>query len=219
MAEIRLITKEDIPNLKYRNMDWDVEVKGVPYQVIKVDGFVHCIGGHLDWGEGNDFWAFPLHDSMTIDTLVEFNGEPGPAWGIEYSPTNYIKTKWGETEIRQGRKLIITRNGKPFYDGMVTFHQAIAYIKDGILDEHPLELNRRYFDERCIFRKIWYRSEPAVITSYINGQACIMIKPDPEYGLKEFSTPREFEGELHLDEDRTELKVSIFDEHVWWFRS
>lgn len=216
MSEIRLITKEDFPDLKYGKLDWDVEVKGIPYQVIKVEGFAHCLGGHLDWGDGNNFWAYPLNTEMSYETLVEFNGEPGPTWGIEYSSTNYVKSKWGETEVRRGRKLVITRNGKPFYDGLMTFHQAIAYVKDGLLEEHPLGLDERNFDQKCIGRKVWWRSQPAVITDYINGQACVILKPD---GIDKFEIPKEFENsDLPYDEEQEEIKTTIFDDHIWWFR-
>ena len=217
MAEIRLITKEDIPDLKFRKLDWDVVVYGRPFQVINVEGFVHTIGGHLDHGDGNCFWAYPLNEEMTIDNLMEFDGEPGAAWGLEYTPTNYCKTKWGESEIRRGRKLVITRNGEPFYDGFITFHQAIAYVKDGLLDDHPLDLNERDFDKKCIGRKVWWRSEPAVITRYIKGQACVILKPD---GIDHFTVPAEFAKEdtgCYLDEDK-EVKTNIFDKHIWWFR-
>ena len=217
MAEIKLITKEDIPNLKYHKLNWDVIVGKTPYQVIRVPGFAHCIGGHLDHGDGNDLSAYPLGEEMTIDNLLEFDGEPGATWGMEYSPTNYCKFKWGEAEIRRGRKLIITRNGEPFYDGLMTFHQAIAYVKDGLLDEHPLDLNERDFDKKCIGRKVWWRSEPAVITRYIKGQACVILKPD---GIEKFTVPAEFAKEdtgCYLDEDK-EVKTNIFDKHIWWFR-
>ena len=216
MSEIRLITAKDFPTLKYNKLDWDVEVKGIPYQIIRVEGFIHTIGGHLDWGDGNNFWAYPLNEEMMFENLIEFNGQPGPTWGIEYSPTNYIKSKWGETEILLGRKLIITRNGKPFDDGFMTFHQAIAYIKDGLLNEHPLNLNERDFDKKCIGRKVWWRSQPAIIKDYINGQAAVILTPE---GIDAFPIPKEFENDSCLfHEEKSEIKTSIFDKHIWWFR-
>ena len=60
MIEFRSITEEDIPNLEYQKLDWDVDIKGIPYQIIKVPGFVHTIGGHLDHGDGNCLWAYPF---------------------------------------------------------------------------------------------------------------------------------------------------------------
>ena len=78
----------------------------------------------------------------------------GAAWGIEYTPVNGIKSKWGETEIYSSRKLLLTRNGEPFYNELMTFHQAIAYVQDGLLDEHPLGLNSRDYDKKAIGRKV-----------------------------------------------------------------
>lgn len=214
MSDIRLIEKDDIASIKYHKLDWDVVVKGVPYQIIRVEGFVHTIGGRLDYGDGNNFWAYPLNETLNYENLIEFNGCPGARWGIEFSPVHYIKTKWDETEILQGRKLIITRNDLPFYDGFITFNEAIAYIKDGILDEHPLRLNERDFDKKCIGRKVWWRSEPGIITRYIDKQACVIIEPD---GIDTFTVPAEFaeEKDYYCDGD---VKTSIFDNHIWWFR-
>lgn len=214
MAEINLITKEDFPNLKYRKIDWDVVgPNNAPYQVIKVKGHAHCIGGHLDYGDGNEFWCYPLNEEMSFDNLIEFNGHPGACWGFEYRPTHYWRNKWGESSIESGRHLVITRNGEKFYDGIMTIHECIAYVLDHKLDEHPLELNERGFNKNCIDRKIWYRSEPAVIESYVNGQACVIIAPD---GIERFTTPPEF-GDDEYYEDRN-IKESIFSNHIWWFR-
>ena len=215
LTNINLINEQNFHTVEFSKLDWDVEVNGIPYQIVRAKGYAHCIGGRLDWGEGNDFWAYPLNESMTYENLIEFDGVPGATWGLEYTPTNYIKTKWDETEIRSGRKLLITRNGKPFCDEWMTFHQAIAYIKDGILDEHPLDLNSRDFDKKCIGRKVWWRSEPAVITDYVQGQACVILAPD---GISQFTLPNEFKDDDIFSYDEPDIKVSIFDEHIYWFR-
>ena len=218
MADINLITKDDMDTLKYKKMQWDVVVHNTPYQIIKVPGFTHTIGGRLDWGEGNCFWAYPLNEEMTFDNLIEFNGTPGAQWGFEYTPTHYIKTKWDETGIEQGRRLIITRNGEKFYDGLMTIHECIAYVLDNKLQEHPLDLNDRDFDKKMIGRKIWYRGEPAVISSYVKGQACVIIRPD---GIERFTYPPEWidDDDYVCDyEDPAELKVDIFSDRVFWWR-
>ena len=213
--EINLIEEKDFDNLKYHKLDWDVEVNHRPYQVISVESHAHCIGGKLDWGKGNCFWAYPLDEEMSYHNLIEFDGHPGATWGFTYEPTNYIKTKWDETSIERGRKLVITRNGSVFYDGFMTIHDCMAYVLDNKLDEHPLNLNMRDFDKKCIGRKIWYRSQPAVITSYIKGQACIMIAPD---GIDHFKKPAEYENDDFLYYDEEELKVEIFSKWIYWFR-
>ena len=68
-----------------------------------------------------------------------------------------------------------------------------------------------------IGRKVWWRSEPAIIESWIYGQACVILKPD---GIEGFTVPPEFRGELvpsYCDEDHT-IKADILDKHIWWFR-
>ena len=214
--EFNFIKEEDIPTLKYSKLDWDVVMYGKPYQVIRVPGKVHTIGGRLDHGEGNNLWAYPLNEEMTMDNIVEFNGIPGARWGIEFYPTNYIRSKWDETSIESGRHLIITRNEEEFYDGFMTIHEALAMVLDHKLEEHPLDLNSRDFDKKCIGRKIWYRSEPAIIKSYVKGQACVIIEPD---GIINFTYPKEFvaEGDGNQYEDEC-IKADIFSKHIWWFR-
>ena len=40
MVDLRLIKAEDIPNLKYSKMDWDVCVRGVSNQVCGIPAWV-----------------------------------------------------------------------------------------------------------------------------------------------------------------------------------
>ena len=81
--------------------------------------------------------------------------------------------------------------------------------------DHPMNLNEIDFDKNVIGRKVWWRSEPAVVTSYISGQACVILEPD---GIPRFTTPAEFAGEeceCYVDDD---AKADILDKHIWWFR-
>ena len=72
------------------------------------------------------------------------------------------------------------------------------------------------FAEKMIGRKVWWRSEPAIIKSWIgHGQACVILEPD---GIDNFTMPAEFaDDEVMTYEDKT-VKTSIFDKHIWWFR-
>ena len=46
MADIKLIEKDtNISELKMSKMHWDVMLHGKPYQVVKIKGYVHTIGG------------------------------------------------------------------------------------------------------------------------------------------------------------------------------
>lgn len=214
--EFKFISKDDDSYKSHMvPMDWDVVVGKVHYQIVKIKGYVHCIGGHLDYGDGNDYWAYPLGEEPSYENLIEFNGHPGATWGIEYYPTNYIKNKWDETEIRKGRHLLITRNGDPFMTGFITIHEALAYVLDGKLDEHPLDLNTRDYDKKCVGRKVWWRSEPGIITELVNGRACVRIKPD---GIEKFTKPAEYKDSFIFNDEDGYIFTSIFDDHIYWFR-
>ena len=71
--DIKLIEKDtNISELKMSKMPWDVEVKGIPYQVVRIEGYVHSIGGR--WGE-NNLWMYPRNENPTYETLIEYHCE------------------------------------------------------------------------------------------------------------------------------------------------
>ena len=74
----------------------------------------------------------------------------------------------------------------------------------------------RDYAQRCVGRKVWWRSEPAIIKRFVDGQACVILRPD---GISKFTTPAEFyrEDGTNYYEDN-DVKTSIFDKHIWWFR-
>lgn len=190
MPDIRLITKDTVlPHL--RHMDWDVVINGIPHYVVRIEGYVHTIGGR--YGE-NDLWAYPRDKAPTYDTLVEFGCDNPVAWGIRYEPKNYTKTKWDETEARSSGGVAITRNGEIFchVTGGMNYGIDQARVMIARFNEHPLELNSINFDKKAIGRKVWWRSEPAIVTSYIHGQACVILEPD---GIAQFTVPPEFAKE------------------------
>ena len=95
----------------------------------------------------------------------------------------------------------------------------IEYLSD-IIDSVPSASNVDYYiniiKEKMIGRKVWWRSEPAIITSWIgNGQACVILEPD---GIDNFTKPAEFVDDDCMDDGERDIKTDIFDEHIWWFR-
>ena len=212
VSDIKLVNKDtDISKLKMLKMPWDVEVRGVPYQVVKIEGYVHTIGG----GRGeNNLWMYPRNESPTYETLIEFQCDGcGVCWGIKYEPYNYVSCKWDESECFTTDGAMITRNGKDFYFCRGGIDEAKWLMKH--LDEHPLDLNDYGFAEKMIGRKVWWRSEPAIIRSWIDGQACVILEPD---GIDSFTTPAEFTADDCLNDDEEDIKADIFDKHIWWFR-
>lgn len=212
MTQIKLIDeKTDLSQLIIHPYDWDLVVKGVPYQVVRIEGYVHTIGGH--WG-GNDFWCYPLKEEMTVHNLAEFSADDPVCWGIRIEPYLYHRHKWDEHEIERSSGITITRNGIPFG---TAFSYEDAVIKIDQFRNHALHLDCRGYAENCIGRKVWWRSQPAVVTSFIAGQACVILEPD---GIERFRIPPEFENaEDHwLFNEERDIKAHILDQHIWWFR-
>ena len=70
MSNIKLIEKNtNISELKMSKMPWDVEINGVPYQVVRIEGYVHSVGGRC--GE-NNLWMYPRNSNPTYETLIEY---------------------------------------------------------------------------------------------------------------------------------------------------
>lgn len=213
MSDIRLITKDTVLPPLY-HMDWDVVINGVPYYVVRIKGYVHTISSR--YGE-NDLWAYPRDKSPTYESLIEYNCNAPVAWGIRYEPQNYTKTKWDETEALTAGGVVITRNGEIFCQASHGMNYGIdnARVMISEFNEHPLNLNSINFDKKAVGRKVWWRSEPAIVTSYIDHQACVILKPD---GIDHFTPPPEFaeDSDYYIEGD---VKTSILDPHIWWFRN
>lgn len=212
---IKLIEKDTvIPKLT--PLQWDVVVKGKPFYVAHVPGFVHSIKGY---GEPCDLWAWPRDEEPSYENISEYELSQPVAWGMEYSESRYFKCKWDDSMLRSGAGTTITRNGEDFYHvmGGMAYSVPKAMMLIGDIAHHPLDFETIDFDKKMIGRKIWYNSQPAVIESYIKGQCCVMIKPD---GVERFETPAEFAKEpLWDEEDAKSLKIDcLASERVWWFR-
>ena len=213
MSDIKLIEKDtDIGKLKITRYNWDVVIKGRPYYVVKIEGYVHSIIGIYD-GK-NDLWAYPRDEEPTYENLIEFSArEFGCLWGYRYEPYNYARTKWDETECFTCHKYIITRNGEDFYDDCHSINEVMVAIQR--LKDHPINFNEIGWKDKVIGRKLWWRGQPGIVTRWVDGQACIIIEPD---GIDRFKIPEEFRDDdspIYEDED---IKADIFSGHIYWFR-
>lgn len=208
MTKIKLINPDTIlPELK--PLDWDVIINERPYYVARIPDFVHSIGGRFN---ENDYWAYPRDEKPCYDNLIEYTADSPVCWGISYNPYHYTKTKWDETTVRTTPGVNILRNGHVFYT-VCGVHKALSILDE--INEHPLDLNAIDFNLKCVGRKVWWRSEPAVIKRYVDRQACVILAPD---GIERFTVPAEFaEEDPNYYEDEI-VKTSIFDKHIWWFR-
>lgn len=209
--EIKLVDETtDLSNVKPYN--WDVMVKGKPYYVCRLEGYYHSIGGHLG---NNNLWCYPRDQKPTVENLYEFAGA-SCQWGVIANDNNYYRCKWDEAEVLHNHSITITRNGEEFFtfhSGGLAYGLAKAQVIIAELDEHPLDLNEIGYDEKMIGRKVWWRSQPAIVDRFIKGQACVMLIPD---GMDSFKIPEEYKNEDY--EENNDIKTEIFDKHIWWFR-
>lgn len=66
-----------------------------------------------------------------------------------------------------------------------------------------------------IGRKIYWRDQPAVITSFIGDQGCVMIKADPGPWVLPAWRAEEY---LSHEDFEEEVKADILSPHIWWWR-
>lgn len=220
MANIKLIHQDtDISKLSLHPVNWDLEVNGRPYQVYDVYGkdycketaYIHTIGGR--WGN-NSYWACPLGQEPTVRNLIEFSGHP-VQWGIECTEHNNISSKWDETEIRDGLRCNITRNGKLFYSvaaGRMDYGIAQAYaLLLSEIHEGPINFNMRgYVENEILGRHVWYKQQPYTITHYCEGQCCAIAYPG-HFDPTKIDVYKEFK-DTHM------VKIDLLmDKHLNWF--
>lgn len=203
MADICLINKDS--KFKAHKLNWDLVIGDKLYNVYRIPGFIHCIGGK--YGE-NDYWCCPRNEEPTYENLIEFYGEP-VRWAIETRSNNYITGKWGETEVRHSYYIIITRNGEPFYEfgcSHLSYGLAKAQVLLTEISEHPVYFNEIDYDKKYIIgRKVKFKGEPGIITKYFKDQGAVMIKPDIEAGT-------------NISKFYCEVKEDIFADSINWFR-
>lgn len=183
MTEIKLITKDtNISDLNIKIIDWDIVIKGVPYYVAHIYGYVHSIGGR--WGD-NDMWAFPRNETPSYENLVEFSPSSIVNWGLSYKENYYFKTKYDETEVRESHGTMITRNDEDFYfvPGGMDYSLAKARYLLTKVQEGPFGVYEIDYDKKFDGKIIVYKRIPAVIERYIKGQGCIIIS---YYGDKKY---------------------------------
>ncbi len=215
-SEIRLINERtDLTKLKLEKIDWAVSVSGEDKDrdVYRIQGYVHATGGSKGI---YDLWACPRDEKPTIDNLTAWCGFYGARWGFSINPQNYCKYKWTNTTIENNIRATITRNDFVFdeffaYDMLYAISEASSRIIQ--YQEFCINLNCQNFESQFINMKVFWKEQPAIITSYVSEQACVMLKP--EDGL--FAKPVYLGGDEDFEEE-LEIKSEILSTHIWWFR-
>lgn len=206
MNDLKEITEEtDLSKIYLTGLD--LVIGDESYDVYKVHGYYHTLGGRIG---DNDYWACPAGETPTYHNLIEFNGE-APTWGITFAPYNRI-----EDEIESRCDCWITRNGQNFYrirSGDMSYGLAKAqYLLVNLFEECALDLSLRDWKERTVGRKIWYNDVPAIITE-INHNNELHIVVDGDF---EFPVPAHLSDEP-IEGSRYDL-VDLLDPSIFWYR-
>ena len=207
-------------------ISWDVMKDGISYQAFFAyddDGnFNHTLGGPSDYA-----YVCPRGEEPTLDNIIAYNGT-GARWGLRANEHEEIRNKWDELSMETRCSVDILRNDEVFNTiGCRDMFYGIAKAQVLIEEykEHSLELNSFGFDKKCVGRKIRYNGVPGVITRYVDGQACVIVKPlYEEDASRFFADPHKSEDEYIEDffesaKTHGDMKVEITSEHIWWWYS
>lgn len=212
MADINLIEKDSDISHAYKTK-WDLKVYNEDYDVYRIEGFNHTLGGR--WGE-NCYWTCPAGETPSYENLIQFSGQ-APTWGVFFEETNYTKHKWGEDSVERGATCWITRNGEKFYDvmgrDMAYALSKAQYFLVQLLEECPLNISERDWKEQAVGMKIWYDGEPAVI-DHVTSMNNLWIIPIQDEGFK---TPEGWEDE-DFEEYKDGLVADLLSPSIKWFR-
>lgn len=217
---INPVTHEtDLSKCEISKCDWDVVIKGKSYQVVRIKGKYHTIGGRCG---NNDFYAYPLDEKMSVHNLRQLEDyRIAPRWGFRVEHNAYLKCKWDENMIRANYYITITRNDEDFYSfGCNDMAYGVAKAQTLIVDfsEHVIPFSLRSWQNEVVNRKIYYYEQPAVITEFLGGDDLrVIIKMcDPTY-IPERWKNSDFPSSWGDEENKH--VTTILDENIWWFRN
>ena len=134
---------------------------------------------------------------------------------VEIEEYNYLKQSGlSGDEVRKGGTCRIFFNGKQVYEFFFreverAFHRAASVVD--ALKESPSSM---WESEKLLGRKIYYRDHPAIITSVIAEQGCIIVEPD---GCV-FSTPPWALQDGYPAGNSQSVKTEVISPDIWWFR-
>jgi hypothetical protein len=154
-------------------------------------------------------------------TIYSFDGHR-ITWAIEVEEHNYLKeSELSGDEVRKGGHWLLKADGEQIAEGfcrslesgIVQARKFKSEISD-VAGGDWIVADRR---AKLVGRKIFYDRTPAIITSLIVDQGCIMIEPE---GKAEFAPPVWEEDPADwLSEHARSIKTEVTSPHIWWWRS
>lgn len=142
-------------------------------------------------------------------------------WGIEVQEENYLKeSELSGDEIRKGGAWRLLVNGEVIASGfcrslemgIVLARKAKSELQEAAGGDWLTPEGRA----KLVGRKIFYERTPAVITSLIVDQGCVMIAPEPGHA---FAPPVwEDSPDDWLSDHSQSIKTEVTSPHIWWWR-
>jgi hypothetical protein len=141
---------------------------------------------------------------------------------IKFVDRNYLKQSGlSGNEVRKGGECQILINGRicdtffyrDVYEALINARHRLQKIHD-----FPIHLWDDDDVRRLVGRKVYYRDFPAIITRFIDDQACVILSPDHPDRAVFPPVPHEIEdGECDWGERQT-VKEDIYSPNIWWWR-
>lgn len=176
--------------------------------------------GEHPHGRRDDSLYVALHGD---DGVVAFSGHR-VCTRLDISEYNYATAGIAGPEVKQGCALRVYMNNRLVFGQFFRGAQAAAIwyaANEHVLFEHPVALWMGEGDEfpDLIGRKVWYRDEPGIISSYFADQGVVMIDHDPRGdragdGFEQMASLRDEFG----DEFRDDVKDGLLSESISWHR-
>lgn len=143
----------------------------MPMQVYRIEGYNHSISNNID-----NLYICKRDVIPSKDTLSPFIDAWWNIWGIETKPKLYRV----DDMIYSGVKIIITRNGKLFDTigarelsyGLIEAQHMIHKLEEPTLPFQFFEID---YQKQIVGTKCLWKGKEAIITSYIEGQNCVML--------------------------------------------
>lgn len=184
-----------------------VSVNGRPYDLI--------FGEHPHSRNDNNVYA-----RSSSGDIEAFDGHR-LCWRVEVEERNYLKqSELSGDEVRKGGSYRLFVDGECIYEG---FCRSVEYgmkaagrMMEALGDVCGGDWLRAKDRERLVGRPIYYHGVPAVISSLIVDQGCVIIHPADGHKLK--APPHVDDPEDWLLDHEDGVKDEVTSPHIWWWR-
>ena len=146
----------------------------IPMRVYRIRGHSHSLGIN---NAQRDLYICGREEHPSERTLRPFDDTNWTVWGIRVLP----RVSKGKYEMTAGLSIMITRNGEDFVPVSArtldyALIEAARKIHKLDVPDTPFSVSHIDFEKEIIGRAVEFRGKPGIVTSYIWGQHCVMIK-------------------------------------------